>query len=337
MRSNLRTSSILIALSTAVLGLACGADPSGSSDDLPATSTDSTEAPRTPSLAEAPLPGGDADPAQATGAAPGTDGSGATPSGEAPPDAPPPDGTTPPAPPPVADPPADDPGPKPTAACSITKDASGFFTRSSALGSYVGYVPASYDGSKPVRLVVGLHGCGDDAKNFATWGPNPYDGRATQEHIGIAVDGATGGNSCWNKGVDDAKVLAAIDDVMSCFWIHQKKVTLAGFSSGGELAYRVGLMHADRFAGILIESSGLYAASNDEDALVAGAAWKLPIAHVQHSGDTVFDMAKVEEGWAKLKAAGFPVETSITGGGHDGTSVDWNGWLLPRSAVWARP
>src|SRR5262249_4605330 len=90
-------------------------------------------------------------------------------------------------------PPLDDPGPAPTYACTTAKDANGFFWRASPLGKYVAYVPASYDGTKPMRLVVGLHGCGDTAYNFATWGVNPWDGRATQEHIGISLDGATGG------------------------------------------------------------------------------------------------------------------------------------------------
>ena len=112
-------------------------------------------------------------------------------------------------------------GPKPTATCSVTKDSAGFFTRTSSASSYVAYVPASYDGTAPMRLIVGVHGCGDNAMNFATWGVNPYDTRATQNHIGISVGGADG--RCWNAS-DDAKVLAAVDDISSCFWVHQKKV-----------------------------------------------------------------------------------------------------------------
>src|SRR5205085_2982810 len=56
-------------------------------------------------------------------------------------------------PPPVAG----GPGPKPAGGCTITKDSAGFFTRSSGKGSYVGYVPATYDPSTPMRLIIGLH------------------------------------------------------------------------------------------------------------------------------------------------------------------------------------
>jgi poly(3-hydroxybutyrate) depolymerase len=228
---------------------------------------------------------------------------------------------------------ADDAGPKPSATCKITKDGDGFFTRN----GYVGFVPASYDGSEAAPLVVGMHGCGDSAYNFATWGVNPYDTRWTQKHIGISIDGATGASGCWSMGGDDAKVLAAIDDIMSCFWIHKHKIVLAGFSSGGELGYRIAMMNASRFAGLLVEDAAAYASSKDENALFAGATWKLPIAHRAHSGDTVFPLSSVQADWAKLTAAGFPLQTDVTSGTHDGTSTDWATWLLPRATTWRSP
>jgi dienelactone hydrolase len=225
-------------------------------------------------------------------------------------------------------------GPKPTTACSITKDGSGFFTRSSSESSYVAYVPSSYDGTKPMRMIVGLHGCGDSASNFAQWGVNPYDTRSSQDWIGISIGGEDG--NCWN-GSDDAKVLAAVDDISQCFWVHQKKVVIAGFSSGGELSYRLGLGQASRFAGILIEDSGLYAANGNPDGLLTAASWKINIAHRAHTSDTVFPLGTVEADWAKTTAAGFPLTTSVVAGAHDGTSTDWWSWLIPQSATWIAP
>ena len=225
-------------------------------------------------------------------------------------------------------------GPKPTATCTVTKDAAGFFTRGSGASSYVAYVPASYNSTAPMRLIVGLHGCGDNAKNFASWGVNPFDTRSSQTHIGISIGGQDG--NCWSAS-DDAKVLAAVADIASCFWVHQKKVVIAGFSSGGELSYRLGLSQATKFAGILIEDSGLYAANSNPDALLANAAWKLNIAHRTHTSDPVFPLAKVKADWAKTTAAGFPLMTSETPGAHDGTSTDWANWLIPQSASWTAP
>jgi predicted esterase len=226
-----------------------------------------------------------------------------------------------------------DPGPKPTATCTFSKDSSGFFTRTSGGVTYVGYIPASYTGKTPMRLVVGLHGCGDTAYNFATWAVAPYDTLATQDWIAVSVDGATGGGACWNLGPDDAKVAAAAADISSCVWVHQKKIVIAGYSSGGELAYRVGMMNADKYAGILIEDSG----PDNESTLIAGAARKLPIAHLHHSGDTVFPLATIQSDWTKLTAAGFPLQTDVTPGTHDGTSTDWSGWIHPKAETWVSP
>lgn len=230
-----------------------------------------------------------------------------------------------------------DPGPAPTATCSVEKDGDGFFRRSSEKSEYVAYVPAAYSPKAPMRVVVGLHGCGDDAMNFAKWGISPWAGRSSQQHIGISVSGETGDRHCWNIGGDDAKVLAAVDDLAKCFWVDRSKVVIAGFSSGGELAYRVGLMNASAFAGILIENSSLYAAGSTPANLLAGASWKINIAHRAHTSDSVFPIAKVRADWETIRDAGFPLETSEVAGGHDGTGDDWASWLVPKSASWVRP
>ena len=105
--------------------------------------------------------------------------------------------------------------------------------RAEGRGSYVAFVPPGYDGSKPMPVLVGMHGCGDDALNYATWGVAPYDTRATQEYIGISLGSETGANHCWSMGGDDDKVLAAVEDIAKCFWVDPKKVVVSGFSSGG--------------------------------------------------------------------------------------------------------
>lgn len=246
--------------------------------------------------------------------------------------------TTPtPTTPPPATPTGPNPGPKPSGTCSVTKDADGFFVRNSGKGDYVAYVPASYTGNEPMRAIVGMHGCGDNMANFARWGVNPSATRATQNHIGISLGSETGNNKCWSMGGDDAKVLAAVQDLSKCFWIHQAKVTIAGFSSGGQLAYRVGLKNANAFAGILIENSSLYAADSNPDALLVNAARKISIAHRARTSDSVFPISKVKGDWTKTTNAGFPLQTSELAGGHDGSSADWSGFLIPASATWSMP
>jgi len=331
MRSRVLTTSAVLVL--AATQLACSADSSPtSSTGEPVAAGQSPEGNGgTPSQD---LASGTAGAGEGTGPTPAAPVTTGTAGNDTPATETPGTGTSTPAPTPTPVDPSAGAGPKPTATCSVTKDGAGFFTRTSSASSYVAYVPASYDGTKPVRLIVGVHGCGDSAMNFATWGVNPFDTRSTQDHIGISVGGADG--RCWTAS-DDAKVLAAVDDISQCFWVHQKKVVLAGFSSGGELSYRLGLSQASRFAGLLIEDSGLYAANGNPDGLLGNASWKINIAHLTHTSDPVFPLAKVKADWTKTTAAGFPLVTKETPGAHDGTSTDWATWLIPQSASWVAP
>lgn len=221
--------------------------------------------------------------------------------------------------------------------CAVTKDANGFFTRNSTQSPYVVYIPAKYTHYAPMRLIVGLHGCGDTPENFASWGINPWKTRATQTHIGISIGGETGGNKCWNvSGADDAKIAAAIEDLKHCYWIDERKVVIAGYSSGGQLAYRMGMLDSGRFAGIVIENSGFYAAG-DKNTLLWTSQWRLNIAHRAHTGDTVFPLSRVRADWDILRAWKFPLTTSEVAGTHSGTGDDWADWLIPTSANWTRP
>jgi predicted esterase len=228
----------------------------------------------------------------------------------------------------IAGPPVDDPGPAPAGCGTIKKDSDGFFTRTTAKSSYVGFVPKSYTG-QPTTLVVGMHGCGDDSMNFATWAVNPFDTRAKQTHIGISIGGQEG--NCWDTNKDADKVMAAIEDVSKCFYVHKQKVVLAGFSSGGMLAYKMGLGQAEKFAGIIIESSGLGGAQP------SAASWKINVAHIAHKSDDAFPLSKVQADWAKLEAAGIPLQKSTVDGPHDGTSEDWINFLLPKIDGWKAP
>lgn len=229
--------------------------------------------------------------------------------------------------------PESDPGPPPAADCGLEINEDGFFERELLDGTrYVGFLPPGYSG-EPTRLFVGLHGCGDDAGNFAEWAVNPEATRSEQKHIGISVEDSSGGG-CWSED-EIPLVLQAIADVSRCVYVHQKKISVGGYSSGGVLAYRIGLSDAFRFAGILVENSTISRASG-EDELMDGASWHLPIAHIAHTDDGSYPIDTVREDWERLREAGFPLETNELDGDHDGTTEDWL-WLLPKMAEWESP
>lgn len=231
---------------------------------------------------------------------------------------------------------ADDPGPKPTRTCATTPDRRGFFQLKSPKAAYWVHLPAGYDGTAPVRAVLGLHGCGDSAESFLEWGVSPPTGRDRQGWIAISPDGASKGGNCWDAVKDVDVALAALDDAAACFWVDRRKVTVAGYSSGGILAYTLALKHADRFAGVLVENSGAYGVQGFDDAL-AGAAWKLPVAHHARTGDEAFPIARVRASWEKLRGAGFPLETKEAAGDHNGEAAVWETFLHPKAEAWRRP
>lgn len=257
------------------------------------------------------------------------------------------DGGTPPvdAGPPVPG----DPGPAPSApgSCNAVK-----VTNPSYLGhlsnvqipggiNYTIYVPAGYKNDKPLATVVGFHGCGDNAQNFGNilaWGESALP----TDRITISLGGKDG--QCWDANTDGPKADQAVAHASKCWWIHQKKITLAGYSSGGIVAYGYGLKNADRFAGILIENSGI---PGNVDAAIAAAPRKIPVAHKHAVDDGNFPIATARTSWSKLRAAGHSV-VSIerpAGQGHENAAVDWApragqstaNTLLINSVNWAVP
>lgn len=334
-----RAGALLLALTA--LG-ACGdaaTDATGATD--PATDTPSDGTP--PGLIPGLPPGSGTTPGGGTTVPPGpaADGGAAVDASVDPPD---PDAGTPAVdsgtrtdastPPPVGG-----PGPRPTRNCAYSKDADGFFRMVTQTGGVEYWVrlPPTYVATTAYPLVLGTHGCGDNAKNFATWAMAPYAIRATQAHIAVSV-GAGRDGQCWNTAADEPKVLAVLDDVRTCFYVHQKKVTMAGYSSGGLMAYFTAMRNARRFAGLLIENSSLQSTfGSNSDATLAAAGWKLNVAITARTSDNQFAIATIRADRTKLQNAGFPVQFRELAGGHDGNSDDWTGFLLPKITGYTAP
>jgi hypothetical protein len=233
---------------------------------------------------------------------------------------------------------SNDAGPGPTQDCPFTKDMDGFFTLTSPLSDYVARLPANYDvaNPEPTRLIVALHGCEDTAYNHATWAGVPYNLRDSQDYISISLGGRDGG--CWKVPDDKAIIDAAVAHVRSCFYVHQKKIVLAGFSSGGDLTYVTSMHYAKTYAGILIEHSDLTdnVGAGNVDSVIAGAAWKFNVSIRAGDNDMVYPIATVKSDYQKMLAAGFPIKITETADTHDGTSTDWEA-LIPQSSTWLAP
>ncbi len=225
----------------------------------------------------------------------------------------------------------------------VTYDGNGFFTLNSGQSTYIGYKPNTYDHSTPISLFVWMHGCGGNAAGDM-WTIAPSATRQTQSYIAISIGGRDG--ACWQVNNDTSKVLAAIDDVARYFNINPRKVYLGGYSSGGDLTYRVGFENASRFAGLLVENSDPFVGTGRTGAhLMAAASWKINIAHLAHLSDTTYPVATVRANMATLSGNAFPATLIEKAGGHYdadngafGTNYDLRTFLLPYlDAGWSSP
>jgi len=229
-------------------------------------------------------------------------------------------------------------GAGPTQTCTVNPDAEGFFTRTGPTLSVVVRLPAGYDSANPTpqRLLALMHGCGDSAYNFAKWAVVPSALRASQDYIGVSLGGREG--DCFNTSSDAQLVAAAIADIRSCFYVHRKQVVIGGYSSGGDLAYKLAVTNSRAYAGVLIENAALSNAvgAANVNAVLDAVGWNLNVAHSARTNDTSYPIAGVRNDRDKLLAHGFPLVYRELSGTHDGNSEDW-AYLIPLMGDWSSP
>jgi hypothetical protein len=234
----------------------------------------------------------------------------------------------------------------PTKPIAFTKNKP--FTIDSGTTNYV-FVPDAYDSSHktPITLFVWLHGCGGFSSGDI-WTVSP--GGSKQTWISLAVGGREG--DCWDMGKDPPRVLTAIADLKTHFNIKAKGTILGGYSSGGDLTYRIAFYNAAMFAGALVENTSPYRdTGSTQAASLAAAAWKFNVVHLAHLQDSTYPIAGVRKETDSMTAAGFPMKRIEVAGNHyddpgaivggsavPGTSADIATYLFPYlSAGWTAP
>jgi dienelactone hydrolase len=108
-------------------------------------------------------------------------------------------------------------------------------------------IPDSYDGLKPVRLDVVLHGRGNELTEISFIAAHEGDKPVTQDYITLDVYGR--GNNAY-RWAGETDVFEAIDSVKARYKIDEKKIVLRGFSMGGAGAWHIGLHFPDKWAAV---------------------------------------------------------------------------------------
>ncbi|XXX82520.1 PHB depolymerase family esterase [Sorangium sp. So ce134] len=123
--------------------------------------------------------------------------------------------------------------------------------------SYVLHVPAAYDGSKPVPLVVDFHPLGGSGPSERSG--SPYPAQTDPEGVIMAFPSGLSGPSggAWNvgpccvAGADDvAFARALVAKVQETACIDPKRIYAVGFSMGGGMSHYLACHAADVFAAV---------------------------------------------------------------------------------------
>lgn len=137
--------------------------------------------------------------------------------------------------------------------------------------SYVLHVPAAYDGTKPVPLVLDFHGVGDSGASERN--DSPYPDALDPEGVVMAFpDGMKGpAGTAWNVGpccvanVDDvAFARAVVEHVRERACIDPTRVYAVGVLTGGGMAHYLACHAADVFAAVAPAAFDLLEENADE-------------------------------------------------------------------------
>jgi polyhydroxybutyrate depolymerase len=210
----------------------------------------------------------------------------------------------------------------PSVTCPTTVLKSGNSDKTLSIGgsnrSYTLHVPSTYNGTKPVPLVLDFHGLGGNGKDESNSSPYP----AQTDPDGVIMAFPTGlsgpGGNAWNvgpccvKNTDDvAFAKALVTEIEKTACIDTKRVYAVGFSMGGGMSHYLACHAADVFAAVAPAAFDLLKENVDD------CKPPRPISEItfRSTGDQVVNYA----GGASMAVQGMP----ITFLGAKGTFQKW--------------
>ncbi|OGV64590.1 MAG: hypothetical protein A2283_07865 [Lentisphaerae bacterium RIFOXYA12_FULL_48_11] len=110
-------------------------------------------------------------------------------------------------------------------------------------------IPENYDGIKPIRLDVVLHGRGTSLNEISFIAGHDAGKPLPPEQDFIRLDVYGRGNNAY-RWAGETDVFEAIESVKQRYKIDERQIVLRGFSMGGAGAWHIGLHHPDQWAAV---------------------------------------------------------------------------------------
>ena len=184
------------------------------------------------------------------------------------------------------------------------------------------YVPPTYDATLPCRLVVGLHGMGDNSNNYRNALVNSLAfAAAFPNTILVCPDGGSDfGRSFHEPMGDEAIIEESMAFIKNTYSIDTAQIILQGFSLGGYSALRYGLAHPQQFRGLLLNTpaiQGVKEANNQSQSVTIpyNAVGDLPVFITIGSQDDIY-IAPIDSAAVKLVEEDARLAYRSFNGGH---------------------
>lgn len=141
---------------------------------------------------------------------------------------------------------------------------SGTYSNSQGSRYYEGFVPSSYQAGVAMPLVVGLHGCTQEAEDLRT--ATRFNALAEEKgFLVVYPQQTTFANSarCWNwmldgnqqRGYGEPSIIAGITNlVRSNYAIDPKRIYVFGLSAGGAMTTVMGATYPDIYAAMAVHA-----------------------------------------------------------------------------------
>lgn len=156
------------------------------------------------------------------------------------------------------------------------------------------FVPANYSSGSPARLMICLHGLGDNSINYRNGLANSlgFPGLFPNT-IFVCPDGGNDqARDFYTPAGDEAFIDTTISWVMANYQIDQSQILLQGFSLGGRSALRYGLDHPGIFKGLLLNTPAVQGVKDALKPVSAGgfnyAQATMPIYVTHGSSDILY-------------------------------------------------